>query len=549
MSSDNFKDLTPDKDYVYVDCTGESIVLPPDTEDVILVVEGDSSISGTVNVELEHSHDNVNFTTAKNKPVGAGAQASFSLSALSQVSEGDSITVNLATAGVSEGLLVPFTITGIQASDLVSNSLTGSIEIDASGNGSVVLQPTQDLVTESETITFTIGSSGNPLGTLDITVLDTAYSITPAASSMDEDASLLFNVGTTNVSDGATLYYTINHGTTATADFVAESGSFTITSNAGSFSIQTIADLATEGSETFTVQIRSGSISGTILATSSTITINDTSFPGFTNAKYIGANVNSSGIGLGAYQGAMDHADFGTFGTGGSQEWTVSFWAKVNSASDLAQVATAVRQFSQTSSSGGNYVSLDYNLTEDQFRIGGTNTSSHWLAVNVPGGTNAWRHYAITFSQGANYQRKNVEVFIDGQSVTTLSSVYYSFWFGALFVNDRTIGVLGRFNSSNVAISWANRNTTPTSYDIDIGVDEVSIWNTALSSSTINTYYNSGTPTDLDSESNLVRWFRMGDSSGDTGTSIEDSQDTNDTLTGSVDYTQTLSNSDSIKTP
>ena len=73
MSSDNFKDLTPKDNYTSVDLTGDSIVLPPDAEDVILVVEGDSSISGTVNVELEHSNDNVNFTTAKNKPLTTGA--------------------------------------------------------------------------------------------------------------------------------------------------------------------------------------------------------------------------------------------------------------------------------------------------------------------------------------------------------------------------------------------------------------------------------------------------------------------------------------------
>lgn len=73
MSSDNFKDLTPDDNYASVELTGDSIVLPPDAEDVILVVEGDSSISGTVNVEIEHSNDNVNFTTAKNKPLTTGA--------------------------------------------------------------------------------------------------------------------------------------------------------------------------------------------------------------------------------------------------------------------------------------------------------------------------------------------------------------------------------------------------------------------------------------------------------------------------------------------
>jgi hypothetical protein len=54
-------------------------------------------------------------------------------------------------------------------------------------------------------------------------------------------------------------------------------GSFTITSNAGSFVINPTADLTTEGAETFTVSIRTGSITGPIVATSNTITVNDTS--------------------------------------------------------------------------------------------------------------------------------------------------------------------------------------------------------------------------------------------------------------------------------
>jgi hypothetical protein len=54
-------------------------------------------------------------------------------------------------------------------------------------------------------------------------------------------------------------------------------GSFTITSNAGSFVVNPTADLTTEGAETFTVSIRTGSITGPIVATSNTITVNDTS--------------------------------------------------------------------------------------------------------------------------------------------------------------------------------------------------------------------------------------------------------------------------------
>jgi hypothetical protein len=100
--------------------------------------------------------------------------------------------------------------------------------------------------------------------------------VTPAASNVNEGSSLTFNVTGTNITN-ALYYWTVNNVTTSNTDFGAVSGSFNITSNNGSFSVGPIADTTTEGAETFTVSIRSGSISGTVLATSSSVTINNTS--------------------------------------------------------------------------------------------------------------------------------------------------------------------------------------------------------------------------------------------------------------------------------
>lgn len=92
------------------------------------------------------------------------------------------------------------------------------------------------------------------------------------ATSVNEGSSLTFNVTTTNVTNGTTLYWNVSN-----ADFTVQAGSFTITSNAGSFSVTPTADLTTEGAETFSVTVRTNDINGTIVATSATITINDTS--------------------------------------------------------------------------------------------------------------------------------------------------------------------------------------------------------------------------------------------------------------------------------
>jgi hypothetical protein len=108
---------------------------------------------------------------------------------------------------------------------------------------------------------------------------DTVVTVAAAggATSINEGSGLTFNVGGSYIPNG-TYYWTV----TNSGDFGTSSGSFTITGNSGSFSVTPTADTTTEGAETFTVSVRSGSISGTVLATSSSITINDTSLSGFT---------------------------------------------------------------------------------------------------------------------------------------------------------------------------------------------------------------------------------------------------------------------------
>lgn len=109
------------------------------------------------------------------------------------------------------------------------------------------------------------------------------YSISASTSSVNEGSSVTFTVTTTNVDSGTILYWTTNtiSGTVNASDFSdsATTGSFTITNGTGSI-IRTLSnDVATEGSESFQLQIRTGSISGVIVASSTTVTINDTSTP------------------------------------------------------------------------------------------------------------------------------------------------------------------------------------------------------------------------------------------------------------------------------
>jgi hypothetical protein len=104
------------------------------------------------------------------------------------------------------------------------------------------------------------------------------YSISPQTSSVNEGSSITFTVNTTSVATGTTLYWSINGGSAnSSADFSANTGSFNISNNSGTFTVYPTADTSTEGSETFIVKVRTGSVSGTEVATTDVITINDTS--------------------------------------------------------------------------------------------------------------------------------------------------------------------------------------------------------------------------------------------------------------------------------
>lgn len=117
------------------------------------------------------------------------------------------------------------------------------------------------------------------------------YSVSTATTSVDEGNSVTFTVTTTNYESG-TLYWTTDGGTSS--DFTATSGSVSITNNSGSFSVAIAADATTEGSETFRVNLRTVSTSGTIVANSDYVTINDTSLTPIVCGPYADLSVTAT---------------------------------------------------------------------------------------------------------------------------------------------------------------------------------------------------------------------------------------------------------------
>ena len=131
--------------------------------------------------------------------------------------------------------------------------------------------------------------------------MSSTYSVTPSTTAVNEGSSVTFTVTTTDVANGTVLYWTTleTSGTITESDFsdAALTGSFTVNSNSGTITRTIVSDRSTEGLDAFKIEIRVSSTSGTIVATSSAVIINDTSLN-------IGQNAN--GLTFGPVQVSRD---------------------------------------------------------------------------------------------------------------------------------------------------------------------------------------------------------------------------------------------------
>lgn len=114
---------------------------------------------------------------------------------------------------------------------------------------------------------------------------------------------------------------------------------------------------------------------------------------------------------------------------------------------------------------------------------------------------NTWYHVVLTYNGSNN--ASGVAIYVNGASIS-LNVVHNT----AL---STPIGYGGptRIGNDNVAQLF------------DGYIDEVSVWNTALSSGQVSALYNNGNPTNLANSANLTNWYRMGDAN-DTAATIFD---------------------------
>ena len=329
----------------------------------------------------------------------------YTLSSASNVNEGDTLTVTVNTIGVPSGTVLYWQTTNITTSDSDFTTTSGSVQI-INGTGNFTVGAVADSTTEgAETFGITLRRS-SPAGpivasTTNKTINDTSLSPSYSASSpssVNEGSALVCTVTTTNVADSTTLYWTTSHTSTADADFTANSGSFTINSNSGTFNVTPTADATTEGAETFTVQIRTGSTSGSIVATLPSVTVNDTSPSGWdiNNASYdsssgtlfsIPNGITMSGDGLRIYRTIRQYV---------TPSWrTRTFQYGLSTAFDPTTASSTQQSFDTISIDGGRCVAWKPDGTKF-WRTYGNGKIRQWT---VPS-SDAWDMH----SSGRSYQ-------------------------------------------------------------------------------------------------------------------------------------------------
>lgn len=178
------------------------------------------------------------------------------------VSEGQSITISLdrTISEIADGTTVPYTITGIQADDIVE-PLTGNFTVNnntASLTFNIESDIGVDKYAEGETFTMTLDSP-NAVTSIDIPIVDTTpepYALTATTSEIEGQSfniTISTTVGTT-VSDGTTVPYTI---TGIQANDIAEAltGNFTLTSNTDTITINLEANSPIDENETMIIKL------------------------------------------------------------------------------------------------------------------------------------------------------------------------------------------------------------------------------------------------------------------------------------------------------
>ena len=188
------------------------------------------------------------------------------------------------------------------------------------------------------------------------------------------------------------------------------------------------------------------------------------------------------------YSVSFDGTDDYATATLGSQvfdgDFSISFWFNA----DTASTNTTLIQSGSNSSYNDGFRIYRYSSTALAFWKGQGGYSNIFGNIGTTA-TGSWHHIAVTRSGSTS------TFYLNGSSIDT-----------------------GTDSQSYTSTAFQMSFTT---YPFDGLMDEVALWDSALTSSNVTAIYNSGVPNDL-SVLSPVNWWRMGDINGASGVTITD---------------------------
>ena len=228
----------------------------------------ETSVSGTI------------VATSSTVSISDSSVATFTTSlSTTSINEGQSVTVTVNTTGIPDGSTLFFTSSNTADVSPISGSFTIN-----SNTGSFSITASEDLLVETaETFTVnirTVSISGSVVTTTNpVTILNTTtFAISSSTNIPAEGDIITLTVTTTGVPDNTRLYFTTSGAAGTSADITPNEGHFDITNNSGTFTITTIQDFENDDGEALDIQVRTGSLSGPIVATANTLTLTDSAF-------------------------------------------------------------------------------------------------------------------------------------------------------------------------------------------------------------------------------------------------------------------------------
>lgn len=162
---------------------------------------------------------------------------------------------------------------------LTNGSSSRTFTFNSNGDANVVLgtyQPVGNRRLKVESIGGVLFSVSNA----------PSYAVSESSTTVNEGDTVTFTITTTDVQNGTVLYWT-TVGSMSANDFADDTnlGAFTVNNNTATITRTIKNDFSPsgiEGTENFQIQIREGNTNGTIVATSSSISVADTSFTSYT---------------------------------------------------------------------------------------------------------------------------------------------------------------------------------------------------------------------------------------------------------------------------